>query len=99
MRVLAYDSGAERMGWSVLEGDGATAPVYIDSGIEKYRKGKMDHQPYKLKLIEHYTYVAPGHFELFRPDAVVMETLPAVGFNNGVQADLAKAAATTVIAM
>jgi hypothetical protein len=35
MRALGYDSGAERMGWSVVEGDGETAPEYIDSGIAK----------------------------------------------------------------
>jgi Holliday junction resolvasome RuvABC endonuclease subunit len=98
-RGLAYDSGAERMGWSVLEGDGETAPKYIDSGIMKVPQGKMDYQPYKLHLIEQWTYIAPAQFVQYRPDFIVGETVPAVGFNNSTQSELAKAAIITVIAM
>lgn len=98
-RGLSYDSGAERMGWSVLEGDGETAPIYIASGIVKFPRGKHSFQPYKLKLIEHWTYMAPYQFNLYGPDFICCETVPAVGFGNAVQAELAKAAIITVIAM
>lgn len=87
------------MGYSVLEGDSQTAPEYIDSGIQRFPKGKMDHQPYKLKLIEHYTYVTPAMIARYQPDAIVAETVPAIGFGNAVQAELAKAAIITVLAM
>lgn len=87
------------MGYSVVDGDGQTAPVYIDSGIQRFPKGKMDHQPYKLKLIEHWTVVAPAQFVKYSPDAVVAETVPAIGFANPVQAQLAQAAIITVLAM
>lgn len=101
MRVLAHDSGAERMGWSVLEGDGQTAPVYIDSGIERFpfNKKLVKYQSYKLDLIRHYTHFTPAMLVKYDPDAVVFETLPAVGFNNAIQAELAKAATVTAMAM
>jgi Holliday junction resolvasome RuvABC endonuclease subunit len=98
-RGLSFDSGAERMGFAVLEGDGETAPVYIDSGIKKYPRGKTDFQPYKLRLIEHWTFMGPAMLAAYHPDFVVAETVPAVGFGNTVQAELAKAAITTVLAM
>ena len=102
MRVMSFDSGAERMGWSVLEGDGETAPVYIDSGIVRFHRGGMEWQPYKLRLIEYWTYVAPAMFENYKPDAIACETLPAVGGGNFVaatQSELGKAAIVTVMAM
>jgi Holliday junction resolvasome RuvABC endonuclease subunit len=101
-RVLAYDSGAERMGWAVLEGDGETAPTYINSGIERFARGKKAFQLYKLNLIEHWTVVAPAQFVYYKPDAIVCETLPAVGggsFVAATQSELAKASITTVMAM
>lgn len=102
MKVLAYDSGAERMGWSVLEGDGETAPIYIDSGIAKFPRNGRDFQPYKLSLIDHWTYLAPAQFIKYGPDCIACETLPAVGggsFVAATQSELGKAAITTVIAM
>lgn len=98
-RVLAYDAGAERMGFACLEGDGETAPRYIESGIVKVPRGKMDYQPYKLHLIDEWTWLAPAQFVRTRPDFICCETMPAVGFNNTTQAELAKAAIITVIAM
>ena len=102
MKVLAYDSGAEKMGWSVVQGDGETAPEYIDSGIAKFPRHKQDYQPYKLKLIQHWTYLAPAQFLRYKPDAIACETLPAVGggsFVAATQSELGKAAITTVMAM
>lgn len=99
MRLLSYDSGAERMGFSVLEGDGETAPVYIASGIIRYPKGKLEFQKYKLKLIEFWTFTGPAMLNQHRPDGVCAEIMPAVGFNNAVQAELAKAAIVTMMAM
>lgn len=99
MRGLGYDSGAERMGWAAVEGDGETAPIYHGSGIAKFPRGKKPYQMYKLDLIEHWTYMAPAMFERYRPDFIATEILPAIGFNNSTQAELAKAAITTVQAM
>lgn len=101
-RILAYDSGAERMGYGCVEGDGETAPMYIASGIAKFPRGKKNWQPYKLDLIEHWTYMAPHQFNIFMPDYICCETLPAVGGGNFVaatQSELGKAAITTVMAM
>jgi Holliday junction resolvasome RuvABC endonuclease subunit len=98
-RFLSYDSGAERMGWSVLEGDGQTAPVYLDSGIVRLPIGKMKYQEYKLHVIEQWTHIAPAQFARYAPDAIACEIIPAVGFNNSTQAELAKAAIVTVMAM
>jgi Holliday junction resolvasome RuvABC endonuclease subunit len=98
-RALGYDSGAERMGYGVIDGDGETAPIYIDSGIAKFPIGKKKYQAYKLELIEHWSWMAPAQFVKYQPDFIVCETLPAVGFNNSTQAELAKAAIITVMAM
>lgn len=98
-KVLAYDVGAERMGFACLVGDGETAPVYIESGITKVPRNNMDYQPYKLHLIEQWTYIAPAQFVRYSPDFIVCETMPAIGFNNATQAELAKAAIITVMAM
>src|SRR5687768_16267119 len=98
-RGLGYDSGAERMGFGVVEGDGQTAPVYIDSGIVRVPKGKVAYQTYKLNLIEQWTYLAPAQFVKYQPDFICAEIMPAVGFNNSTQAELAKAAIITVVAM
>src|SRR5438105_217414 len=87
------------MGYSVIEGDGETAPVYIDSGISRFPRNGRDFQPYKLNLIDHWTYLAPAMIIKYKPDAIVAETMPAVGFGNAVQAELAKAAINTVLAM
>jgi Holliday junction resolvasome RuvABC endonuclease subunit len=98
-KILAYDPGAERMGFAVLEGDGVTAPKYIDSGIVRVPMKDMDYQPYKLHLIEQWTWLAPAHLVKYEPDLIVCETMPAVGYNNSTQAELAKAAIITVMAM
>jgi Holliday junction resolvasome RuvABC endonuclease subunit len=98
MRVLAFDPGAERMGWAVLE-DGPK-PVYVASGIIRFhRRPNEEYQHYKLRLEEHYTYVGPELLSNYHPDRVVNETVPAVGFNNATQADLAKTAITVIHAM
>lgn len=98
-RVLAYDAGAERMGFACVEGDGETAPVYIESGITKAPRHDMEYQKYKLHLIEQWSWLAPAQFVKYKPDAIVAEIMPAVGFNNATQAELAKAAIITVMAM
>lgn len=90
------------MGWAVLSGDGETAPVYHGSGIARFPRKNLAYQVYKLELIQHWTLVAPWHLHTYRPDAVVCETLPAVGggnFTAATQSELAKASITTVMAM
>jgi Holliday junction resolvasome RuvABC endonuclease subunit len=87
------------MGWACLEGDGETAPTYIESGITKTPQGSLGYQEYKLYLIEQWTWLAPAQFVRYEPDFIVAETMPAVGFNNATQAELAKAAIISVMAM
>lgn len=103
MITLNFDPGAERMGWSVLEAQPDSKGIsvtYIDSGItECKREADEDYQPYKLRLIKFWTFVAPAMIEKHKPDVIVSEILPAVGGGNFVvatQSELAKAAVTVI---
>jgi len=102
MRVLAFDPGAERAGWAVIEGGEDIDPKHIDSGVVKVRRHEGEpYQEYKLRLIESWTYQAPLLIVKFKPDIVVGEVQPAVGGGNyvGPQSELAKAQITTVFAL
>lgn len=99
LRCLAYDSGALRMGWGVIDGDGETAPTYVDSGILGFPQEGYKYQEHKLRIVQYWVVMAPAMFVRYKPDLICAETLPAVGFNNMTQAELAKAAIITVLAM
>lgn len=103
MIVLFYDPGAERMGYAVIAGDGKTEPRYIDSGIIKCpRYDDEGFQDYKLRLEEFWTYKGPELLEIYKPDVVANEVVPAVGggsFIVATQSELVKAAITVVHAM
>lgn len=90
MKVLGLDPGAKRCGWAVIEGDGQTAPIYHGSGVVYCIRGDHeDFQPYRLRLEEHWWYVAPRLLREYDPVELVNETLPPVGYNNSTQAYLA----------
>jgi crossover junction endodeoxyribonuclease RuvC len=100
MRVLGIDPGAERCGWGVVEGDGQTEPKYIDSGVIRLaRRPKEEYQPYKLRLIEYWTICGPKLLNDYKPDKVCSEIVPAIGFNNAVQAQLAQVSIITIQAL
>lgn len=95
-RVLAFDPGALRMGWSVFD-KGEDGPVYIASSVVTIRRGKNEeYQAYKLRVIQYWTDRQQRLLSSFNPDEVVGEIVPALGFNNATQAQLANAAITAV---
>jgi Holliday junction resolvasome RuvABC endonuclease subunit len=91
MRILAFDPGAERCGWAVLEGNGQIQPVRVDSGVIRVpRQSDEKHEAYKLRLIHYWTFAGPKLLNDYVPDLVLNETVPAIGFNT-VQGQLAQA--------
>lgn len=95
MRVLAFDPGAYRMGWAVVE----TGPVYVASGIVGVERGPTElYQHYRLRLITHWSIVTDS-FLKHKPDVVVNEIIPTRGFNDASQALLAAAALTAMQAI
>lgn len=108
-RLLAFDSGAERMGWCALERDAkrfkSKPPVANGLGYfgvprqpNKSSK-KIDFQPYRLSLLDLWIEQAPILFERYEPDEIVSEIIPPVGGGNFVvatQSHLALCAITCV---
>jgi Holliday junction resolvasome RuvABC endonuclease subunit len=107
MKILAFDPGAERMGWAVLEGNGKEAPRFHGSGIyglkrEQAGKKKEPYQKYRLRLIDYWAEHAPSILETHKPNTVISEIVPVVGGGNFVaatQSQLAGTAITTVQAV
>lgn len=84
VRVLAFDPGAERLGWAVIEKRG-DSPAYIDSGILRTpRRGKF--QPYRLELEEITASRTNVLLDNHIPDYIASEIVPAVGGGNFVAA-------------
>lgn len=103
MRVLGIDGGAERLGWGIVEST-PTGPVYIDSGLVRMPRGASPFQDYRVTFIERYVkyLTAPGSVydqEIVPIDAVVNETVPAVGSYGGTQMYLVNVAVTVVQAL
>lgn len=97
MRVLSFDPGALRMGMAVLE----TGPTHIWSSYSLHSRNE-DYQPYRLRLIEHWTKRTAELLKEFKPDLVMTEIVPPVGFGasgGNVQGQLAAAAITAVQAV
>lgn len=84
MRVLSYDPGGERYGWSVLDAEPPTAPRYMASGIwgtKRPKSGKKftePYQAYKLRMIKQVAIDTTILIERYEPDVIVLETLPVV---------------------
>jgi hypothetical protein len=95
MRVLAFDSGAERAGIAVLE----TGPLYVFSEVAMFSRGKTDFQKYRLGLAEYWVLKTNELLWDYRPDIVVTETVPSTGANNMSQLYLANVMASTVHAI
>jgi Holliday junction resolvasome RuvABC endonuclease subunit len=88
MRVLAFDPGADRMGYALLE----TGPKEITSGIESHPssgiKGveKLEgetYQDHKLRIIEYWAHTSNDLIKFFKPDIIANEIVPPTGGNVG----------------
>jgi Holliday junction resolvasome RuvABC endonuclease subunit len=96
MRVLSRDTGAEYMGWSVLE----PGPTYIASGVLGLHRGETPWQDYRLDLIEYWTVHAIDLVIDYKPTHFANETMPIISSGKGsAQSVLANAAIATVQAM
>jgi Holliday junction resolvasome RuvABC endonuclease subunit len=100
VRVLGIDGGAERLGWGIVEKT-PSRPVYIDSGLAKFPRADAVFQSYRVNLLEAYVRALTGPGSIFDPsylkiDAVVNETVPAVGSYGGTQMYLVNVAVTAV---
>lgn len=102
-RGLSLDPGATRMGWAVLE----PGPTYIASGLlglprpfklVKGKKVKSPFQLHKLSVEEMFTATGNKLFDLYDPDYLVNEILPALGSYAKASTDneLAKASLTVM---
>lgn len=99
MRVLAFDSGAERLGWASVGKHESGRPYYHISGILRLKRGETKYQTYRMELTQELCNSVPALIDLTEPDAIATEIIPAVGFNNASQAYLANVAITTVHAI
>lgn len=98
MRVLAFDAGAERLGWASLSREENRACYHI-SGILALHRGSAKFQEYRMELTRELINSIPALIKLTDPDEVVTETVPAVGGGNFVaatQSYLANTAITVV---
>lgn len=100
MRVLAFDPGATRCGYAVVEND----PLkYVTSGVIEVQRGSEEkYQPYKLRLIEFWVKQINSLLDSYDPSSVVNELVPVVGGQNFViatQSQLAGTVATVINAI
>lgn len=109
-RLLAFDPGAERMGWCALERDGkrfkSKPPEKMGLGHfgvprkpNESSDKKTDYQPYRLSLLDLWIEQTPTLLERYEPDEIVSEIVPPVGGGNFVvatQSQLALCAITAI---
>jgi Holliday junction resolvasome RuvABC endonuclease subunit len=93
-RVLSFDTGAKRMGWSVLD----RGPSWVDSGIMGLTKlDSQSFQEYRLALIDYWVVETPKLLDTYKPSFVANETIPLIGGGSAaMQSVLAASAVTTV---
>ena len=98
MKTLSFDPGAAKMGWACLESEETILPpIYHDSGLIELPRGDDEaFQTYKLRVIHYWAHKGRELLEKFKPDEVVSEIVPAMGFERSVQNQLAQAAITSV---
>jgi Holliday junction resolvasome RuvABC endonuclease subunit len=101
-RVLAFDPGFQRMGWASIGWDRGSlyyhmsGVFHLDPILEKVVSSGSKYQQRRIDYVESLAYALPTLFDLTQPDAVVNETVPAVGSFNGTQMYLANVAITVV---
>lgn len=105
MKVMAFDPGAERMGWAVIsETPKNKPPKWSGSGYFGLKRERNEGKPepyheYRLRLLAFWIHKAPELFERYQPNIVVSEIVPVVGGGNFVaatQSQLAGDAITVV---
>lgn len=97
MRVLAFDPGAERLGWASLLREGGVNHHHLSGILALPRKDSdLSFQEYRLQLTYELTQSLAALFDLCAPTEVANEILPPAGFRNPTQSYLANVALTVV---
>jgi len=101
MRILAFDPGANRMGYALLEeGPKEVLSGTTDtSGIVELEKDENEtYQAHRLRIIEYWSKYTQNMINEFKPDIVANEIVPPTGGNaaNVIHRQKAMAAITTV---
>lgn len=99
MRALAFDPGAKRMGFAVVEGDGKSAPKEVAGGHFGLERGEATYQEHRLALVSLWAKATPRMLRSYDPDVVVCEIVPSRGFNDASQSLLAMSAISAVQAL
>jgi Holliday junction resolvasome RuvABC endonuclease subunit len=88
MRVLAFDPGADRMGYALLE----TGPKEVMAGVEEFPSSGIKsvvkaegetYQDHRLRIIEYWAHTTNNFIKLFKPDIIANEIVPPTGGNVG----------------
>lgn len=106
---MSFDPGAERCGWGVLDREEDTL-TYVASGIITTPRDKEAFQKYRLRLIANLQVAVRHLITTYNPTHVANEIVPPVTTapgksiggtfaSNGVQAQLAGTAVTTLQAV
>lgn len=103
MIVLAFDPGAFRMGYAVLQQEEGESKgcKRLGSGFlglvrESNESGTEKYQDYRMRLIDFWISETPRLLNSYKPDVVVNEIIPAVGGGNFVVATQSQLAATAI---
>lgn len=98
MRVLTFDPG-KKCGWAVLESS-LDGPKHMASGTLHFpREGKETYQDYRLRLTLAIQKNTRRLCQLYAPDRVIVEIVPAqgsYGFMTSGQSYIANVTATTI---
>lgn len=86
------------MGWAVLQ-TRLGEPSLVASSYALLERNDQDYQPYRERLLNYWTRRTASLLNEYKPDKVVTEIVPPVGFGQSggnIQAQLATAAITAV---
>jgi hypothetical protein len=88
MRVLAFDPGADRMGYALLE----TGPKEVMSGMDLMpgsgikgveKQEDETYQAHRLRIIAYWAHTTNDFIKEFKPDIIASEIVPPTGGNVG----------------
>jgi crossover junction endodeoxyribonuclease RuvC len=101
MRVLAFDPGANRMGYAVID-EGpkeAASKTEAASGIAGFQQDENEtYQEHRLRIIKYWAEYGQELINQFKPDIIASEIVPPTGGNsaNMIHRQKAMAAITAV---